>query len=321
MLGELGLKADEERVYLALLNSGSASVSELCAQPALSNQSESEVSAILDSLVQQMLATEGVGSGSSYIAVDPAIALTDRVARLKARAQRAGELVESLSATHRRQMDRPPETYVEVVSDALRARQHVEDTFRNAQLEVLAMERPPYAERLEEPNPLELDALARGVVHRVLYEQDAVDMPGRAGEILLGVQSGEIARVAARLPLRAIVIDRKVGFLPARRGGLLNDPLLIVHPGTLLDSVIATFEGIWQHAIPVLPGDPDEAPDESERRRLARLLAAGLTDDAIAHQLDLSARTVQRRIAALMDELGARTRFQLGLQAARRGWV
>ena len=46
------------------------------------------------------------------------------------------------------------------------------------------------------------------------------------------------------------------------------------------------------------------------------LLLSGLTDEAIARQLALGYRTVQRHIAALMTKLGAHTRFQAGVRAA-----
>lgn len=49
---------------------------------------------------------------------------------------------------------------------------------------------------------------------------------------------------------------------------------------------------------------------------LIPLLASGLTDRAIARQLDISFRTVQRRVHRLMRELGADTRFQAGWLSA-----
>jgi DNA-binding NarL/FixJ family response regulator len=49
------------------------------------------------------------------------------------------------------------------------------------------------------------------------------------------------------------------------------------------------------------------------------LLVAGHKDEAIAHQLRISRRTVQRRIRRLMDKIGANSRSQVILQAARRG--
>ncbi|MEV5548628.1 LuxR C-terminal-related transcriptional regulator [Streptomyces sp. NPDC052309] len=50
-------------------------------------------------------------------------------------------------------------------------------------------------------------------------------------------------------------------------------------------------------------------------------MLAGLTDEAVAHQLQLSARSVQRRIRALMDRAGVTTRTQLGRQARHHGWA
>jgi DNA-binding NarL/FixJ family response regulator len=81
----------------------------------------------------------------------------------------------------------------------------------------------------------------------------------------------------------------------------------------LLDALVEMFWLLWDQAVPVVTAgmDPLEA-------RLMTLLAAGLKDDAIARQLTLSSRTVGRRVAELMDTLGARTRFQAGVHAQRR---
>jgi DNA-binding NarL/FixJ family response regulator len=51
------------------------------------------------------------------------------------------------------------------------------------------------------------------------------------------------------------------------------------------------------------------------------MLQAGYKDQAIARQLGMSARTVTRRIAAIASRLGLDTRFQLGTEAAKRGWI
>ena len=44
-------------------------------------------------------------------------------------------------------------------------------------------------------------------------------------------------------------------------------------------------------------------------------------DEQIARALGMSVRTVRRRVADLMDELGADSRFQAGVEAVRRGWI
>ena len=68
------------------------------------------------------------------------------------------------------------------------------------------------------------------------------------------------------------------------------------------------------------PRHKSPAPPAQDAHLLA-LMAAGLKDEVVARQLGLSLRTVRRRIARLMDELGADTRFQAGIEAARRGWL
>jgi DNA-binding NarL/FixJ family response regulator len=54
--------------------------------------------------------------------------------------------------------------------------------------------------------------------------------------------------------------------------------------------------------------------------KILALLFAGLTDRAVATQLDISMRTVARRVRHLMDLAGVQTRLQLGRHAALAGW-
>jgi DNA-binding NarL/FixJ family response regulator len=50
-------------------------------------------------------------------------------------------------------------------------------------------------------------------------------------------------------------------------------------------------------------------------------MATGMKDDAIARVLDISRRTVQKHVSGAGTALGARTRFQIALRAAERGWL
>lgn len=63
---------------------------------------------------------------------------------------------------------------------------------------------------------------------------------------------------------------------------------------------------------------PPVAELTAEQRSILAALAAGLTDGHAAKLLGLSDRTFARRVAELMALLGATSRFQLGMQAARR---
>jgi len=69
-----------------------------------------------------------------------------------------------------------------------------------------------------------------------------------------------------------------------------------------------------QHAVP--PSGLDE-PDIA----LLRLIADGLPLDAVARRLQLSDRTVRRRLKSIRDRLGVDSSIQVIAWAARRGLV
>ena len=125
-----------------------------------------------------------------------------------------------------------------------------------------------------------------------------------------------------RVPLEMYLADDRLALLPLATAAE-DRTAVVIHPSGLLDALGDLFEGLWQRALPLgLATEPASAAAEPlaepERQRITALMLSGLTDQAIAHQLGVSYRTVQRRIASLMDELGASTRFQAGVQAAIR---
>jgi DNA-binding NarL/FixJ family response regulator len=66
--------------------------------------------------------------------------------------------------------------------------------------------------------------------------------------------------------------------------------------------------------------EPETEPTGLDLRILS-LLMVGATDAAIAKQLGLGLRTVQRRVAHMMDLAKVSTRLQLGWHACHRGWL
>jgi DNA-binding NarL/FixJ family response regulator len=100
---------------------------------------------------------------------------------------------------------------------------------------------------------------------------------------------------------------------------------LLVRSSALLDALYALFELLWQHAAPVtftrtgeLSARERDAAIDEEGENLLALLAAGLNDKTIAHKLDISLRTLKRRISTLMRSHKVRTRFQLAWALAPR---
>ena len=100
-----------------------------------------------------------------------------------------------------------------------------------------------------------------------------------------------------------------------------SDGTLLVRAPALVALVRELFEQYWSRRHPAARGRPRRAGRRRRRPAVLRLLQLGLKDESIARQLGVSLRTVRRRIATLMDELGAQTRFQAGMEAARRGLI
>lgn len=124
--------------------------------------------------------------------------------------------------------------------------------------------------------------------------------------------AGPAVRWLPEVPLTLYLADDRLGVVA--RGD--TDGVIVVYPGLLLTVLGELFEALWTRADPRAAGGLAD-----QRDRLADLLLTGLTDQAIGHQLGVGPRTVQRRIAALMADLGADTRFQAGIQAALRAGV
>ncbi len=66
---------------------------------------------------------------------------------------------------------------------------------------------------------------------------------------------------------------------------------------------------------------PAHAPLTSEEVRILKLAAAGYTDERIAREVGLSRSTVQRRLHAVSERLGATSRLSMVLRALQAGVI
>jgi hypothetical protein len=147
-------------------------------------------------------------------------------------------------------------------------------------------------------------------------------------DVAASIAAGQEIRVVDHVPVKLVIVDRELAMLPLLHEQNTAPASVLVHPSGLLDAVLAFYDTVWARAYPLrlnASGDgivetrPDEI-DDLDAHVLA-LLLSGLTDQAVASQLGLSLRTVQRRISQLMVKGGVATRIQLGWHAARKGWA
>lgn len=128
-------------------------------------------------------------------------------------------------------------------------------------------------------------------------------------------------RTVARVPTRLVMFGRSAAFLPMAEAG--EQTVVIRHP-TVVESLAAAFELLWRSALPVVKTAPESEMDGDDgqrdhlRRQILRHLAEGEKDEVVARRMGLSVRTCRRHIAAIMDALGASSRFQAGVLAQKR---
>jgi hypothetical protein len=134
-------------------------------------------------------------------------------------------------------------------------------------------------------------------------------------------EAGEHVRILAEVPCRLAIMGTAAAMVTEEFGVPTGRRLLVRQPG-LVQALTLLFEGLWEKAmaVPGLDGQP-AADGAGDLGLLLTQLAAGAKDEQIARALGLSVRTVRRRVADLMDDLGAASRFQAGVEAVRRGWI
>lgn len=309
MLEVLGVSADDERIYRSLLRQPGISVAEL--GRAVGRRPDS-IRLALDRLESVGLVTR-LGSTGGLAPTRPDVAVDVLVSRRQQELARVQVEARTLLEELPDERSGEPGEHLEIV----RGREAVAHRFlqleQTTRHELLVLDRPPYAQDAAEPNLGELELLSRGVRCRGIYAPEAIEQAAGLEVLRQAVDAGEQARVHADLPLKLAISDRSAALLPLS-GEQSTDSALVIHASTLLDALIALFEMLWKTAVP-LPEEPVPGHD----LELLALLAAGMKDESIARQLGISPRTLSRRTSQLMEDLGARTRFQCGIQATRLG--
>ncbi|WP_223297368.1 helix-turn-helix domain-containing protein [Catenulispora acidiphila] len=164
--------------------------------------------------------------------------------------------------------------------------------------------------------------MTRRVRSRILYHSTVRQDPTTIAYGRWMAEQGSEVRLSPSVTRRLLIVDGKTAVVPIKPNEASVGALCVREPG-LIDQLTALFELIWTEAVPLgMPAKAESPAGLSPTdRHLLRLLADGLTDEAAAKRLGISARTVRRIMADLMDRLGAESRFEAGVEAARRGWL
>lgn len=327
MLGVLGISDFDERVYRVFLGGPGKPVQDIA----------TDVNAPVSRVRHAVTRLESLGllrrvTHGHYTPVGPQTALTmllnqRRIETEQSFAAVQGAVDELTDQYRAGRLHADPTSLVEVLSGRQAVNRRVDELTKSITQHMWVLDKPPYLELgngQPETNETEMAAtvemINRGVELRVVYCPESMERPGRFDLVNRLAALGEQSRTLPSLPFKLRIMDRRVALVPLLGG--IYDSLAVVHPSGLLDALIELFEAYWQRATPITapPGRSQDQPTEDDLL-LLRMLKAGLKDHAVARQLGVSSRTATRRIATIMARLGTETRFQAGVEAAKRGWI
>jgi DNA-binding CsgD family transcriptional regulator len=320
-LGVLGFTDREERLYRLLLRHSGHTITELSALAGLPARE----------LREQVLRFAGLGvvevHGELVVPQPPEAALgrllSEEVRRVRSRSDQLDavrDLLPSLQADHL-------EAAAPVVGQVEAERLHGSDdvvavinSLSAASTGDLLWLRPdpwnvPSGEVLDR---LVADLVESGRRSRAIYQVDV--LRNAPGTLRRRAQAGEHVRILAEVPTRMAILGSSAAVI-VEKFHVFDENRLVLRQPSLISALTLMFEGLWEKAMPVPGFDGHWEAHGSAQRLLLTQLAGGAKDEQIARALDLSVRTVRRRVADLMDELGATSRFQAGVEAVRRGWM
>jgi DNA-binding CsgD family transcriptional regulator len=336
VLEPVGVTGTAARVYVELVETDQLSVAEAAERCGISVR---RATTELRHIAALGLAFQVTGRPVRYRAVAPDLAISGLVA------QREKELQDVRATMHRltevfqeTSRGRHPDAQVEVVRGTPNIARLADRVYEQTQHQVRGFDRPPYSREPGTGYRMERSRLAAGVAYRVIYDGDALAIPGRMyDDILPSSAAGEQARTRPQLPIKLIISDDQLALIPAAVSSRSIDTTFVIHRSPILDALMALFEAEWAKAtaIPGTHAAPPEAASTAaagqpgasggapyaETAALLAMLAAGMTDASIARSLSWSMRTTQRRMRQLMNDLGATSRFQAGVAAREKGWL
>ncbi|MDQ1041765.1 hypothetical protein QFZ75_008267, partial [Streptomyces sp. V3I8] len=240
---------------------------------------------------------------------------------------------------------------VDVIADPDTAQLMIDQATDQATNEILTMRPgpplPPH--RLAADHHNALHTLRRHITLRTLYQHTARTDPPTTTHLNELTTHGAHIRTTSEITDHITIYDRTTAFLhnPTHTLTLIREP-------TLLTLLTNTFHHHWDNATPYHPpthttshthtsGSLDNSHTSGSgsntgahtgtgtstststdintdiKHTIIRLMAQGHKDEVIARRLGMSLRTCRRRIAEIMTQLNATSRFQTGVNATRTG--
>jgi DNA-binding CsgD family transcriptional regulator len=288
-----------------------------------------EANDAVDNLIEsRLLRTEG-DAGRRFVPVDPEIAAASLVSSVEREIYQRRELIDQI----RERIDVFRQDYtgtdgqtsvhnsIEYLVGSMEVRGFLKVASDACRDEVLVL-RPNMndAEESDDLSQAYLPLLGRGINVRIIGQhRSRADLVTRMKMKKL-VDAGAAVRTVSHIPRAAAIFDRSLAVLFALSDG--ESGVARIHNQGVVQFLLDVFNHLWDAATPLEGAESGYANVADDlQQAITGLMARGYTDEVVARKLGMSVRTCRRHIAALMRDLDAVSRFQAGVQAARRSWL
>ncbi|WP_433165040.1 helix-turn-helix transcriptional regulator [Kribbella sp. CA-247076] len=327
MLEPLGVDEATFAVYHALLSHPDSTPEQIAA---LVNRSVTEVHALLDELRRLELLVPTWTNPESEHAVHPRVGLTGLAERRRTELNKMlGELKEAeasaevVAEQYNELLTARSSGDVEVLKGRANASRRIEELALKARDTFWGLVPAHIDDTIQQVDRSpDFTLLERGLKMRTVYLQSMTSSKQALDYAATMHRLGGEVRATPTLPMRLLIFDQEIAIMPMDP----ENPTAgaVIHRTPAVVSVaLALFDAYWSRAAEMFaPEDRDEntplTPHEAE---VLRLLAGGAKDEQVARLLGISLRTARRITANLSERLDAASRFELGVAAAKRGWV
>jgi hypothetical protein len=164
---------------------------------------------------------------------------------------------------------------------------------------------------LETGHLRQLEEQLEGAHVRVLVPADPTWSEPVAGLVDAARAAGVEFRRSEQVASWMYVDAPSLAALPVWWGSSTPESAIVIRTPPVVAAMDLLFDQLWatSHAW---------SSDEEPWVDVVRLLSEGMTDEAVGRALGITTRTVRRRVSEAMTELGASSRFTLGMAWRRR---
>ncbi|WP_066370185.1 hypothetical protein [Herbidospora mongoliensis] len=279
-----------------------------------------ELNEAVNQLVESRLLRAVDGAAHRFIPVDPQVAANALVSSVEREIYQRRELIDQI----RERIDvfrgdygapAPPPSPIEYLVGSLEVRGFLKMAGDACRTEVLVLQSGE--DDAEELARAYLPLLSRGVTVRIVCQhRNRADLATRM-KLKQLIDAGAAIGTVSHIPRSAVVFDRTLVVLFGLSDGETN--VARVHNDGIVRFLLDLFDHLWDTATPLEGAESGYANVADDlRQAIAGLMAKGYTDEVVARKLGMSVRSCRRHIATLMRDLEATSRFQAGVQAARK---